>query len=301
MHSAAFWMQRYFSCTHVRLKGLTVYNHSNKNNDGIDIDSSNDVIVSDCLVDTSDDAIVIKANGEKPSENIVITNCIVATHASAIKTGTGSVGGFNNITISNIVIRPSKSPIMKHPLGAWNGLSGIDLITTDGGAMRNISISHVIMDGVQNPIHLRLGNRLSGNVALQGYGEVADQEQGVKISEKAAQSANEIVMESIQISNIIAHNVGPWPVVIAGHPGHPVKNVTLRDIQITSAHPGTQADIDTPPDWNPGKYPFRGMYGTRMPAYGIVTYHTEGLRIENFQVTPAKGEPRPKAFHFFRN
>ncbi|CAN0517639.1 unnamed protein product, partial [Scytosiphon promiscuus] len=112
LKSSAFWMQRYFNCKGVRVKGLKVFNHANKNNDGLDIDSSEDVIVSDCLIDASDDAIVIKSNGENPSKNISISNCIIATHASALKFGTGSVGGFENVTISNIVIRRSKSKEM---------------------------------------------------------------------------------------------------------------------------------------------------------------------------------------------
>jgi len=48
LRNSAFWMQRYFSCDHVRLSGLTVWNHANLNNDGLDIDSSQNVLVSHC-------------------------------------------------------------------------------------------------------------------------------------------------------------------------------------------------------------------------------------------------------------
>ena len=119
LRSSAFWMQRYFHCSGITLRRLKVYNHANKNNDGLDIDSSDDVVVSDCIIDSSDDGICIKSEGEKPSKNIVINNCIVLTHASAIKFGTGSVGGFENIVISNIVIRTSSSTEMLHPLKPW--------------------------------------------------------------------------------------------------------------------------------------------------------------------------------------
>ncbi len=301
MRSSAFWMQRFLQCKGIQLSGLSIYNHANKNNDGIDIDSSQDVIISNCLVDSSDDAIVIKSNGEQPSRNIVITNCILATHASALKTGTGSVGGFENITVSNIVIRRSSSPEMLHPLKVWQGLTGIDLITTDGGPMRNITISNVIMEGVQNPIHVRLGNRLSGNVARQGYGGDGDSLQGVQASDKATELRKEIVMEGITLSQITARNTGPWPIVIAGHEGHPVKDITLRDILLYQAVPGTRKDLDQDPNWQASGYPGRGMYGTALPAYGLVTNYTEGLVVENVRATPAPGDPRPAELHLHRH
>jgi polygalacturonase len=138
MRNSAFWMQRYFSCTGVRVSHLNVFNHANMNNDAIDIDSSNDVVVGDCIFDSSDDAITIKAEGNNPSRNIVISNCIASSFASAIKLGTGSIGGFENIAISNIVIRHSKSKTMHHPKKTWGGLTGIDITNSDGGELRQI-------------------------------------------------------------------------------------------------------------------------------------------------------------------
>lgn len=297
LRSSAFWMQRYFSCSKVRINRLDVFNHVNKNNDGIDIDSSNDVIVSDCNIDSSDDALCIKSEGERPSKNIVVTNCIVATHASAIKLGTGSVGGFENICISNIVIHRSISKVMMHPMGVWGGLTGIDIATTDGGALRQVQISNISMEDVQNPIHVRLGNRLSGNVARQGYGEVEDKSQGVLENGKSTKITGDLTLEDVIISNVMAKNVGPYPVIIAGHEGHPVKRITLRDISIKCAVPGTKQDKNAPVNWKANIYPGRGMYDTCLPVYGLITNFTEGLVLENFYVIPAKGEVRQKEMH----
>ena len=186
------------------LRNLNIYNHANKNNDGIDVDSSEDVLISGCIIDTSDDSIVIKSEGENPSKNIVVSNCIVATHASAIKLGTGSVGGYKNIVISDIVIRRSKSEKMMHPLKVWQGLTGIDLLTTDGGAMKQVLVSNVTMEDVENPIHVRLGNRLSGNVARQGYGGKGDDLQGVTNKGEGAKINQELVLQDVTLSNINA-------------------------------------------------------------------------------------------------
>ena len=104
-------------------------------------------------------------------------------------------------------------------------------------------------------------------------------------------------MEDVIISNVLCKNVGPYPIIIAGHEGHPVKRITLRDITIICGRAGTQKDIDTPPTWKADGYPGRGMYGTSLPAYGLVSYYTEDLVIENFKAIPAIGELRPAELH----
>ncbi len=300
LRSSAFWMQRYLNCRKVRLNGLDIYNHANKNNDGIDIDSSEDVIISDCNIDCSDDGICIKSEGEGVAKNIVVANCIVGSHASAIKLGTGSVGGYKNISISNVLIRRSKSKIMMHPLGVWQGLTGIDILTTDGGALRQLMVSNVTMEDVENPIHIRLGNRLSGNVARQGYGGDGDKEQGVTNSDNSTAITKQFVLEDVSLSNIMCHNVGPYPVIVAGFEGHPVKRITLRDITVVCGIAGTEKDLNTAPNLKANGYPGRGMYSTNLPAYGLFTYYTQDLVIENFRCIPAQGEVRPMEKHLFR-
>ena len=292
LRSSAFWMQRYLNCEGITLDHLDVYNHANKNNDGIDIDSSTDVLITNCRIDSSDDGICLKTEGEGTTKNVVISNCIIGTHASAIKTGTGSVGDFENISISNTVIKRSASKQMMHPLKAWGGLTGIDIITTDGGAIRNVNINNIIMEGVENPIHVRLGNRLSGNVAVQGYGGDGDARQGVKASDKSTRITEQFVMEDIMISQVSAKNVGPYPVIICGLPGYPIKRITLRDITIQSAQAGNKEAVEVAPNWDGTRYPGRGMYGTQLPAYGLLSNHTSDLVIENFRAIPASGEAR---------
>ena len=286
MIHSAFWMQRYFNCTGVRVSHLNVFNHSNKNNDAIDIDSSNDVVVSDCIFDSSDDAITIKSEGNNPSKNIVITNCIASSHASAVKFGTASVGGFENIIISNIVIRRSKSKTMHHPHKVWGGLTGIDIASTDGGELRKILISNITMEDVLNPIHLRLGNRLDGEKP--------------KFKSILGKDSIKFVFEDVTISNVIARNVGPMPVVVAGFEGHLVKRVMLKDITIHSGTAGTEKDITKAPNWIATGYPGRYMYKTNLPAYGLISNFTEDLKIENFRAFPAIGESRPMEIHLNR-
>ena len=116
--NSALWMVRLFDCEAVRVSGITIWNHCNLNNDGVDIDGCRNVRVSDCFIDSSDDALCLKSEGEPVCEDIVVTNCILSSHASAFKLGTGSIGGFRRVTATGCVVRPSTSDEMIHPLEA---------------------------------------------------------------------------------------------------------------------------------------------------------------------------------------
>ena len=81
------------------------------NADGIDIDGCRDVVISDCIVITGDDAIVLKANYAKDAnyhtENVTVSNCVVTSTSTGLKLGTESYGDYRHITFNNCVVRNS--------------------------------------------------------------------------------------------------------------------------------------------------------------------------------------------------
>ena len=172
---------------------------------------------------------------------------------------------------------------MHHPRKTWGGLTGIDITNTDGGMLRQILISNVTMEDVQAPIHIRLGNRLGG--------------QAPKFKNLLGDSIPQFIFEDVTISNVFCKNAGPYPVIVAGNEGHPVKRITLRDITMICGRPGTNQDIETAPNWKANSYPGISMYRTHLPAYGLVSNFTEDLLVENFKAIPAEGEVRPKELH----
>ena len=112
MRSAGSWMQHYRRCERLTIRDISVFNHVSYNNDGLNIDSCKDVIITGCRVDSDDDAIVLKSLTLNPCENITISDCIISSHCNSIKMGTESGGGFQNINITNCTIcspRYSKS------------------------------------------------------------------------------------------------------------------------------------------------------------------------------------------------
>ncbi len=105
------------------IDGITIRSSPRANRDGIDIDSCDRVRISNCLVETGDDAIVLKATAHRPCRNVTVTNCNLSSQAAAFKLGTESNGGFESIVMSNCTIYDT-------------GGSGIALLMVDGAARR---------------------------------------------------------------------------------------------------------------------------------------------------------------------
>ena len=272
LHSAA-WALRLFGCERVKIKGISIYSHANYNNDGIDIESK-DVIVSDCIIDTGDDAICLKSDDPKfPTENITITNCIAASNCNPIKMGTSSYGGYKNITISNCVLRAAS----ESPLHHWNadpknyitdritGISGIALEIVDGGKMEKVNISNISMTGIQTPIFIRLGSRANSTGSIK----------------------------NVIISNITATSKSRMSSTIAAVPGFYIEDVILRDIMIKSEGGGTIENINRRVPEEDKAYPENRMFGWSLPAYGLYVRHVKNLTLDNVQFTLEKPDARP--------
>ena len=105
------WSCYLLGCEFVQIRGLKVFNPIwMLNSDGIDIDVSRYVTVSDCIIYTGDDAITLRAcetrvkNKDIHCEHITITNCVLSTGICAFRIGVGQ-GSIRHARISNIVVR----------------------------------------------------------------------------------------------------------------------------------------------------------------------------------------------------
>lgn len=271
LRNPAFWTQKYLGCDGVLVDGISVYAHSNWNNDAIDIDSKN-VIVSNCIFDSNDDAICLKSENKTPCENVTITNCIVASNCNGIKFGTASYGGFININITNCVIRrASEDNIwkwqerLKNITSSNTVISGIALESVDGGTIDHVNISDITMKDVQTPIFIRLGSRHMPTGSLQ----------------------------NVNISNIIATSESSMSNLISGVPGHNVKNVVIHDVMLINHSKGPLVDrLDKIPE-NLKGYPENRMFGQELPASGFYIRHAENIKLKDISLLVASREQRP--------
>lgn len=272
MLNAPIWNQHYLDCEDVFINNIYVYSHGGRNNDGIDIDGCRRVVLSNSIIDSDDDGIVLKSTGAAPCEDIVITNCVVSSFCNAIKAGTETTGGFKNVSISNCVIKPSKEkgkPIWDTPR---IGVSGLSLMIVDGGTLEAFTVNNLIIQGTESPIYIRLGNRARPHTP----GAVVD-----KIGE----------VKNISISNVVAYDTGTWGSSITGLEGHPIKNISLSNIRLFSKGGLKMGDFNTTVEEDEKGYPHAVTYGN-LPSHSLFIRHAEGISIDNLNMSTEMPDAR---------
>lgn len=272
MQHSAMWMQRYVNCDFLRITGVTVFNHANLNNDGMDIDDCHNVVIANCIIDADDDALCFKSEGDRGVKNVVVTNCILATHASAFKFGTGSTGGFESVQFSNTVIRQSLATNMKHPFKQKSGLTGIDLASTDGAVIKDINIANISIDSLENPIFIKLGNRLR-KTAVTANGKTGS-------------------IAGIHFSQITIKNSGISPTTITGFPANYISDINFRDIFIEHRGGGAAKDTSLVVPENSNHYPGTRMFERKLPATGFYIRHVKNISLNNVQIQHIGNDPR---------
>lgn len=276
MRNSGMWNQHYLDCEDLLIDRIEVYNHSNRNNDGIDIDGCRRVVLSNSIIDSDDDGITLKSTGPAATEDVVITNCVVSSFCNAIKAGTESTGGFRNISISNCVVKPSRSetnPIFNTPR---HGITGISLEIVDGGIMEGVSISNVTIEGTECPLYIRLGNR------ARKYAEDVPTPPVGK-------------MRNITINNLVAYNTGNFSSSITAIPGHAVENVQLSNIQFFNGgglNPGDYIQKYTDVSEDERGYPQPTVWGN-LPSSVLFIRHAKNVSLIGFQFGSGLPDPRP--------
>jgi polygalacturonase len=260
LKDSPMWVQHYLACSDVHLHGLTVRSVCNANNDGIDIDACERVLISDCNIVSGDDSIVLKSTTDRPCRDVTVSNCVLSSRSNALKLGTESVGGFQNITFSNCAIYDTR-------------LSGIALETVDGAILENVNVSGITMRNVKSAIFLRLGSR-----ARPAY--------------EGAHQPGMGAFQNVLITNVQADGADKAGCAIGGLPGHPIEDVTLRDIRIGFAGGGTKQDASREALEAAEAYPEYNMFGT-LPAFGFYCRHVRGLRFDQVQVSRENPDDRP--------
>ena len=263
----------------LRIEGLTI----DTDRDGIDLDCVRDVVVERCRVNSpNDDGIVVKSSHALgraiAAEDILIRDCDVSGYdmgslvegtkrttqeiapdrdrvTGRIKLGTESNGGYRNVRIEDC---------------RFTRCRGLALETVDGGVMEHIVARGLTLRDVTTaPLFLRLGDRRRGPEGT-GIGAIRH----VDISEVDARG--------------IDHR---FPATIAGLPGHPVRDVTLRDIHLAYRGGGSAADAARTPAELADAYPEPSMFGV-LPAWALWARHAERLTIDRFHAETAMPDAR---------
>lgn len=302
LHNSAGWTLRPVACETVVIDGIRVRNPNyGSNTDGMDITASSNVFVSNCDIDTGDDAICIKSENPYgptlPTRNITITNCTLTTSCNGLKLGTASRGAFENIVFSNSVIYAGNgSPFNTRVIG------GINVEVVDGGSADGIVVSNIRMQNVRAPIFVRMGSRspVQGKVLTDLLMNLTGKEDvnatssisGVpgQVSESPSTGRNSF-LRNVLITGIDAEGAIITS-SITGVPGLRPSDITVSDCRIRTVAGGKAEWAARQIPEVAGRYPESTMMG-HLPAYGFYVRHADRVRLRNVECITDVADERP--------
>ncbi|MGC6430014.1 MAG: glycoside hydrolase family 28 protein [Jejuia sp.] len=271
LKNPAAWTCHFFQCNDIQVDKLEIFSHANKNNDGIDIDSSYDVSITNCNINSGDDAICLKTTSPKPTYNVNVADCILKSDWGALKFGTESMGDMYNVDIRRCKINNTKG-------------GGIKILSVDGANISNVTIDSIDMKKVDTPIFIRLGER------LRTYRDAEKQTVG---------SVN-----NINISNITATTMEtdssrvnpPTGIFITGTPKHKIGKLNLKNIHITLPGDGKleHKTVNVPEDEI--RYPEFKLFGV-LPSYGLMARHVEELNFNEYSFKTVRPDERDEILY----
>jgi len=204
--SGPFWTVQFVYCDGVIARNLTIRT-SGSNNDGINADSSRNVLIENCDLTTGDDCVCLKSglNEEgrrigRPTENVVIRRCVTRAGHGGFVIGSDMSGGVRNVLVYDCDFLGTAVGVrMKSARGR-------------GGVVENIWCRGIRMHNIANEA-----------IKLEtSYKAWFGSDKGV------APTFRELTFENIKV------DVAGTGIAIKGLPERPIENLTFRNSDLVS-------------------------------------------------------------------
>ena len=206
------------------------------NGDGLDLESSKNVVMYGNSFDVGDDAICIKSGKNEdgrergmPTENVIIRDNTVYRAHGGFVVGSEMSGGVRNIAVSDMTF-----------IGTDVGVR-FKSTRGRGGVVENIYISDIdMLDIVTEPIRF--------NLYYDGEAPSPNQKSEVVDEKKVEEQIPEVTVETPQFRNIFLENIlcqgAETALWIQGLPEMNVQNVQLENVRVTARRGGMVTDTD---------------------------------------------------------
>ncbi len=251
--NSPYWSCLIHGCRDVLVEGLKIVTPEGTcEGDGLDIDSCENVTVANCIINTEDDCITLRADNARlrqprACENVSITNCVLGSRAAGFRVGIGS-GTVRNCRISNCIIHKS-----------WVGLDFVSRFTSTnqetGADIENICFSNMNINCIF-PIWMISGEGAKAHI-------------------------KDIFFNDINISA----ESGSF---ISGLPDHPLSNISFRNINLRMKE-SEQAFFDEPPPYSTDLRCWHlEKHGQRQKLpYIFYLAHADGIQFNELRVFPS--------------
>jgi len=200
------------------VRNVVIETYPGVHTDGIVVDSSRNVRISDCYIDTGDDGIVLKSGKDadgrrvnRPTENVSIANCTVRHAHGAVTLGSEISGGIRNVVADNITCDGTQIGVrIKSRRGR-------------GGVVEDVRFNNWTMENVGTAINVTCDYMMEGET---------------KASEEPV-SVRTPVFRNIAISHVTV-NHAQLAIDVSGLLEMPISGLRISDV-IASAKTGLRA------------------------------------------------------------
>lgn len=164
--------------------------------------------------------------------------------------------------------------------------SGLKIQLNEGGEMKNMVFSNLVMKNVPRPIFMTFCQQRA--CVDSPKGELAP-----------LKSMHHMLFQNIIVDNASLDKNSV--VFLTGLPKHRIEAIVIKDVQIRVAGGGTidEADCELPEYTDAvmkGHWPEFKCMGGPLPAYGIYCRHIKGLTLQNISIETASSDGRPPVF-----
>lgn len=216
LERTAFWNIVPQYCDRVIIRGVTINSIGIPRGDGIDIESSKNVLVEYCTLRTGDDCLAMKAGRgwdglrvNKPTENVVVRYCLAEKGHGGITIGSETAGVIRNLYVHDCVFNNEGNGIRfktRRPRGGGGEKLYYERIRM------NVEETALRWDMLGSAVHV---------------GAAADRSTKIAINKLTPH------FKDIQIKDLIIENASQF-VRIDGIPESPLENVMIRNVQSNS-------------------------------------------------------------------
>ena len=244
---AGFWTVHILYSSFVTIDGIIIRNNEGghgPSTDGIDIDSSEKILVQNCDIDCNDDNFCLKSGRDAdglrvniPTRFVVIKDCISRKGGGLITFGSETSGGISDIVSMN--------------LKAYGTTSGIRLKSakTRGGTVQNLYFQNLEMDSVGFPfiVNLSWNPKYSYSSLPDGfnYDSIPDHWK-VLLKNVEPESKGIPFFKNIYVEGLKSKNAETG-INAQGMKVSLLQNFNFENIEITAKKPGTVRYADV---WN---------------------------------------------------
>lgn len=218
------WTLHFLLSEHITLRDVKVKNPwYGQNTDGVDLDSSRNVLVEGCVFDTGDDGICLKSGRDEegrkrgvPTEKVLVRNCTVYRAHGGFVIGSEMSGGVKDVFISN-----------SRFIGTDLGLR-FKTTRGRGGVVERVYASNIdMMDIAGAAVFFDMYYAARDPIPRPGEKAVAPRTESLPVTEGTPQ------FRTFRISNIVCRGARQ-AVFISGLPEMGVKDIQIEDSTIQS-------------------------------------------------------------------